>query len=664
MDQTLFPLATALMLPSLPLAAIVTETGSRTVYPLILMVLLGCWTILLGNVIAVRPAIRRETLPTGRPAPVALTLAAIMLLGIAFRLWFSPLEPMLSTYSGLGHVTDAYKIAAFDWAGPFQPAYPLAVQALAGMVMTIAGRSPEVFFYVVGAISLLMIPALYVIGRLLWGRPHEGLVAALLAAVFPPFLLFATSGSLSLPYASLACVSIALLMLWLQTGRTSLLVALLTALVLTLQTRTEAALFIVPVVATSLLYPHRLPWKTLLSGRTISLIAAFLVLAIPYLTSLFAQVNSELSGSRDGGWSGMAEWLAFSTLVMGMFYAWGMHHQRKQLGSLSWGVLGLCITYLVTLQLLDNAWGLSNCFPGSEYLYTIPGADSFAPVGLMFIEPLLTPAGLTVAYFAAFATLNIGRSRRLWLLLNIWFIPLVGITFVKAAGELPFCGARTALAAAPPFLLLAAAGLVSAGTALGAFTASRRLRGALIGALVLGVAASFVAPLVATTSGPFNQQQEYHFVRGWISTLEQGSLLAYNNGPVETSGSDESCGPEPASVSPGETVNIAVLNRTDGLLTSLLGSNPQGIVTLGIETPDSLRNALGNQPVYYYEGLDCWRTGRPDMMPLCSEIHRLYNLEEVASLEFENRLYGSDFLEALRIDLETVRLTLYRVLPQ
>lgn len=657
-------IAAATSLPFPPLAALTAEPGNSSLYPLILMVLLGCWAILFGGaVMVVRPVIRREFLPAGKTLPVHLVLAGILVLGIIVRLMLSPLEPMLSTYSGLGHVADAYKIAAFDWSATFQSAYPLTVQALAGMVMAIVGRSPEVFFYVVGAISMLTIPALFVLGRILWGEPRVGLVAALFAALFPPFILFSTSGSLALPYAALGTTSMALLLLWLRTGSTALLVTLLAALLLTLQCRLEAAVFIVPVLATPFLYSQRLPWKQLLGGRTISIALAFGVLALPYLSTALTEVNSELTGGGSQGFAGMATWVGWSGLVIAIFYLWGQHHQQRQLGTLMWGSLCLGAAYLITWQLLDNSWGLSSCFPGSEYLYTIPGADSFAPVGLMYIEPLLVPAGLTLAYFAAYAALNAGPARRRWLLLHLWFIPLVGVTFIKSTGELPFCGARTALAAAPPFLLLAAAGLTETVAWLGGLVLSARLRMVAAVALTVAVAATFVAPSIAISSGPFNQQQEYQFVKGWISTLPEGSLVAYNNGPIIFNGG-ETCSPGGEGSAPTPTNRIGQLYRTNGLLTALLADNELEIMPHALDTPESLGEVPGEHPLYYYEGLDCWRTGKPEMMPLCKAIRSRYKLAEIASHEFENKLYGSDFLEALRIDLKRVRITLYKVLPR
>jgi hypothetical protein len=652
----------ATFLTYLPLAADMADSSGRSLYPPILMVLMCCWAVLGAGLIAAWPHIRRAVLPAGESKYVGLALAGILLLAIAMRLLLSPLEPMLSTYSGLGHVADAYKVAAFDWSAQFQSAYPLTVQALAGAVMTVLGRSPEVFFQVVGAISLLMIPALYTIGYLLWGRPHEGLLAALFAALFPPFILFSTTGSLALPYASLGTVSIALLLLWLRTGKTTVLVTLLTALLLTLQTRMEAALFIVPVLATAGLYRQRLAWQELLTGRAVSITIAFSVIALPYLANTLGAISSELSDGA-AGIGGMASFVAWSTLVLAIFYGWGVHHDRRSLGSLCWGSICLGAAYLITTQLLDNTWGLSNCFPGSEYLYTIPGADTFAPVGMMFIEPLLTPAGLTLAYLAAFATLNITKARSKWLLLNAWLVPVFGATLIKATGELPFCGARTALAAAPPFLLLAAAGATFAVTSLQSALTKNWMRVAATATIAIAIGGTFVAPLVATSSGPFNQQQEYHFVRSWISTLPANSILAYNNSLI-TPDNTGTCGGQSKSPNPGITGRIGELYRTDGFFSSLLGDNLSGTIPYALDTPDSLRESSFEHPVYYYEGLDCWRTGKPEMMPICNEIRRLHNLEEVATVEFENRLYGSDFLESLRIDRERVRLTLFRVLPR
>ncbi len=282
----------------------------------------------------------------------------------------------------------------------------------------------------------------------------------------------------------------------------------------------------------------------------------------------------------------------------------------------------------------------------------------------MFIEPLLTPAGLTLAYLAAFASLNLGEARNRWLLLHAWLIPLFAVTLLKATGELPFCGARTALAAAPPFLLLAAAGTSSVVSSLSRLAKLDWLHMAGTAALVWAIAVTFIAPLVATTSGPFNQQQEYHFMKGWLTTLPEGSLLAYNNGPVATEFAGEACGSPEVARKASVNTRIGTLYRTDGLLSALLGDNEGELVPYALDTSQSLLDATGEHPLFYYEGLDCWRTGKPEMMPICTEIRRQYNLEEVVSVEFENRLYGSDFLPSLRIDKKRVRLTLFKVLPR
>jgi 4-amino-4-deoxy-L-arabinose transferase-like glycosyltransferase len=621
-----------------------TAVGDRSPYPLILLVLFACWLALPVAMAAGWRPLRAQLFPAEDRGRTALAVAALFLVGLALRLVVSPRLPMLSTCTGLEHVETAYLIADGLWNGPFRAAYPLAVPALASLPMQLFGLSPDLFFVTVGVLSALLVPALYMVGRLLWESPAAGLVAALFGALFPPFLTFATTGSLAVPYATLATLSMGLLLAWRRSGSQALLTALLAALVLVLQTRLEAALFIVPVLA-ALALDDAPAAPGLFRARTWTVAGIFLLAALPYLVTKTAQLGNDPSMGNPPLLTGSVRFLLEAALLVGFTGAWSLSAQKRHPASLPW-----------LAALLFLFWGLSLLWRfGHTVFYWGPtllaGFDQptevYAPVGLPMLDPKLTPLLFVAGYFASICTLLRRRERRTWLLLNAWCGVLFAASLMKSTGELPFEGVRTALPALPPFLLLAARGVVW-------------LRGSLRdarvpaadGVLVAAGVLSLVIPVMSSLDTDFDQQAEYRFVRSWVEELPDGATLLL---PNETR--------EVAMENGGPPVPLAMarLMRTRALFDATLGSRRDRVAIRLVDGAAAIAEVAGTPgPLYFYEGLDCHRTGSPSVAPLCQAFHAL-PLRAVHRAEVPVRLYNSDFVRQLYIASPTVPLTLYRV---
>lgn len=626
--------------------------GTASAYPLIIAILLVCWAGLGICLAASWRTLRRTAFPTGDGSWPVIALAGATVLALGLRLWLSPRLPMLSTYAGLEHISTAYSIARLEWAGPFQTTYPLAIPSLAAALMSVFGQTPEVFQFTVLALSTALTPALYLVGRLLWNRPHEGLVAALLAAVYPPLLTFSASGSLAIPYATLAALGLALGLVWMRTNGTTALLGALCALLLALQTRLEAALIVLPAAAVV----GREWWMRSSQGRSgfplarkdLYTIGSFVLLALPYVLSKAGELTGSEYRGHAAGWSGTAHLLLRILVVLGIMTAWGIHHQRKARGTLIWPFVVLALGWYL---FVEQAVGGEIFHSGPMAFEDGSFAATYAPLGLLYLDPMLTPLALILAYFASFTILADRNERSIWLMLHVWFVPVFVVTTAKATGELPFPGVRSALAAAPPFLLLAARGLTLISAGCLAALPSKAGRVIASGVVVAVAIATLVFPLRGATDSLYNQQQEYRFVDSFIEGLPGSALLLIPNEAalVTLDGEADS-----------EGIFIADLFRTRALFDCVLGANPKNITVKTVGSEEE----LGQQhrgPVYFYAGLDCHRTGIKNKRPLCRAAVGFPGSTQIDKVDFSNRMYNSDFVDQLGIVSPTVGLTLYRL---
>ena len=71
--------------------------------------------------------------------------------------------PVVSTYTGLGHVETAMRLASLDWWGEFSPDYPFSMPALASVFMFLvedslfACRLASVLLFRLGAIGTYLL---------------------------------------------------------------------------------------------------------------------------------------------------------------------------------------------------------------------------------------------------------------------------------------------------------------------------------------------------------------------------------------------------------------------------------------------------------------------------------------------------------------------------
>jgi hypothetical protein len=575
-------------------------------------------------------------------------LVLITLVGAALRWFFSGHLPMLSTCSGLEHMTTAYRLAELDWYGPFQAAYPLAIQALAAPFMVFFGQSPVVYTSVVFVLSVVMIPALFLSGRLLWGRPLEGLLAAAGAALFPPFLLFSRSGSLALPYASLGAMAIALILLWQRSRDKRLLAAWLAILLVLLQTRLEAALFIVPVGVLLGLSGIKELFRDRAS-RTLAI--AGLLLAIPYLATKITELfQPDLMGNAP-------VWFMV-LLVLGVGGGWavamtgcGMAAQRNQLASWLYSALGLSALGWAIAMALTMDWSL---FWQATTSGRIDSRASYLALGILPLEPMLTPALVTLAVIVAGLGLLESAERRNWARLCAWFLPLLAASQFKQTGELPFEGVRTALPAIPPMLLLAARGGAMLTDHVKTISPGY-LRGLLFGLLGVGLVVSWIPPWQACQDTQFAPQAEFRFAHRVVETLPDNAILMVPD--VEVMVSFERQG------EPDRLVDLAGLFRLESLFNSVLGERRSGITLLTVSKESSrLIERDSSRPYYFVTGLTCYRRGdRNGVWPVCGDIPQRLEGKLVFSTNVPERIYSGDFVRDIFFGNDQKVLALFKL---
>lgn len=615
-------------------------------YPVIVLVIMACWLGLAVTLAASARLLGRELFPTGESKSVPIYLGLITLLGVLVRIWMVPPYPMMSVHGDFNHVLDAFAIASGDAAARFDAVYPLALAAPAGMIMRVTGLTAEVLFGLTTLLGALLPPLLFGVARLLWGRSREGLVTALLGALYPPLLTFAGSGVRALPGATLAVLALLAFITWLQTGRLRLLATALFAAILLVQTRSEAVLFALPLLASFTLFRDRKPWHTLVSPASVATLVVGLVLLVPYFATEIPKILDPPESTGTPGFHGFAMVLVRWGFAVALFFLWGLKARKRDKG-LSWALAGLVGLYVLFLQYRFGA----HIFDAGALPCGLSGAQTYTSVPVLFFNPKLTPLALVLGYLATFSLTGERNERHSWLLLHLWLVPGFAISTAKGSGELPFEGMRTSLLVAPAFLLLAARGLC----ALSGFfrmvpqSLSRR-RLARIAGLVLA-AATFVAPLSAATDGNWNQQREYLFVNGWMADLPTDCTLVYGGGSYR---------PELPSGGRDE-IDLEMMFQTRALLAAAAQPLKKNLRLVPVAQFRAASPADFRGPVFFFEGLECHRTGTAVLTPACAAMHDGYHLERHSATAFDNRMYATTFISDIGIDGDKISLALYRV---
>ena len=650
-------------LTSLPVLAVLSSVMFAALPPfpgaLVAPLVLLAWVGLAAALCASWPHLRRALFPASDPRWALPALAAITITAVAVRFLFCPGLPMVNSYGGLTRVVDAYAIASLDWSAQFQSIYPLGVTSLAGALMAVVGKEPGVYFSLVSMLAALLAPAVYGVGRLLWGRPHEALIAAAIAAVYPPLLAFSGSACLTVPYATLATLSLALLLLWLRNAGVALLCALGFALLLTFQTRPEAVVFALPVLAAAALARRR-PWKELLTGPSLSVATLMVLFALPFLVTQSGHYFAGSPGEGAPGWQAALKWIVRGGLAVSFLYWWGVRQEKKG-EARRFTAAGVLI--LAFFLILEHQHGLHVLAGGGYPFRGFPETDTYAPVEILFFNPKLTPLALTLAYFAAVALLPLKKERRIWLLLHVWLVPVFAAGFLKRGGEVPFFGVRTTLSAAPAFLLVAARGLtalwerLAGGTPAGSSpqapslqAPSRRRWPALVGVAIAVL--TFFFPFFAGLDRTHNQQQEFLHLQAALSGIPDGSAVLYpaDVGEATVEGTREQL-----------PVRFSRCFRTRTLFAAALGEREGKVQYLPLAPDGPLPDLPDDQPVYFFQGLLCYRTGGSQLTPACRRALDKLPLKEQKRATISNRMYVADYFDDFRIMRDDLPLVLHEL---
>ncbi len=603
-------------------------------------VALLAWIGLAAALCASWPQLRKELFPPGEPGWVLPTLAVMTVAGLGVRFLFCHGLPMVNSYGGLTRVVDAYAVASFDWNAQFQSIYPLGVTSLAGAIMVVAGKTAGVYFSLVSLLSALLVPAIYLAARLLWGRPREALIAAAMAAIYPPMLTFSGSACLTVPYATLATLSIALLLLWLRTASLATFCAFGFALLLTLQTRPEAVIFVVPVLAAPLLN-RRLSPRELLTPAVLSAAALLFLFALPFLVTQYGHyLASSSSGQGEPGWQAAIKWFLRGGLAAAFLYWWGSKQEKKG-QTPRFTAAGVLI--LLLLLILEYHHGLHVLAGGGYPFRGFTQTDTYAPIEIVFFNPKLTPLALILAYITAVALLPSKSERRKWLFLHLWLVPLFAAGFLKRGGEVPFFGVRTTLSAAPAFLLVSARGVSAV---------VDQFSGKAVAGLALAALLTCVFPFFAGLDRTYNQQQQFLHLQTALAGVPDRSVVLYpaDSAEVTVEGSKDK-----------RMVDFSRCFRTRTLFAALLGDNERGIEYLPVAPDGAMPQLPDDRPAYFYQGLLCYRTGSSKLTPACRRALNELPLAAKKGRTIPNRMYVADFFEDLRIVGNDVTIFLHEL---
>ena len=102
------------------LAAPVGRGGGAV--PLLLLILFMAWGVFLFSALGLLRRLGKESSVAG-----FVSMALVLLLSLLWSTVMAPSPPVVSTFTGLGHVISSLQIARFDWGAFFPYEYPLAI---------------------------------------------------------------------------------------------------------------------------------------------------------------------------------------------------------------------------------------------------------------------------------------------------------------------------------------------------------------------------------------------------------------------------------------------------------------------------------------------------------------------------------------------------------
>ncbi len=622
----------------------IAEAPKTSWYPLILALLVAAWLGLpLGLALSLRKI--RKHLTVSLSARHLLALLGILLVAVFVRIQLSEPTAMLSTYNGMNHVVESYRIGELKWNASFSVNYPLALQTLAGMLMKLTGTySNAVFFHMTTFFSVATVLFVAGLGAVLFRSPTAALVTAGLASIFPPFITFAQSASLSVGYGAMSALAMLLLLVWRRTDSRAVLVTACLSLFLALQTRIEAPALVVPVAGIFLLVYSPAEARKLISRRYLPILVLFVFLSLPYLGVKLMELSSGSDRHSVPHARAFFE-LTLNFAILGLLTGATAFMVRRLRQPSAWVFPLMGAVVIGGASINEMGWNLFST-EGTTMFFS-PWTTTYSITTFLFNNPLLTPMLVLILAIFSSSDLDDPQNRKTWLLVFVWMLTLTGASSMKNTGELPFEGMRTSIAASVPFLLLAGLG----GTRLLERLKKTRFFPATGFAFVILVLAFHYHPLRAASDSDFNQQREFAFAADVLSDLPERATVYYADDDMEFA---RKCDPD-------ETVriNMGVLYRMTKFLDSLQGTNPKHVKSTGIRSIDELTN-LDPRP-FYFEGLNCYRSGSNDMTETCRDIRNGFVLEPVKTTTFENRMYNSDYFHEMKINRTRVTIGLYRI---
>jgi len=598
-------------------------------YPLVLLLLAAEWVVLFAGIVSVLATVPLPE-PLQRRHAVALAAGPALVAVVASAL-LSPGPPVLSTYTGLAHVTSAYHIADMHWSWAFSPDYPLAVQTLAALFVTLLGHSPEAFSAANTLLFALGAGGSALLALVLFRSAGTAAFAGLVAAILPFGLLFAGGDGLSVGYFALGPWAMLLFVRHAQAPAFSgwSMLAASSCLALLLQTRPEAAAFFLPLVVVVLVASQAL-------GRTLVSLAGAALLAAPFG---FVYYSVMVESGRASGELGVrlvpGILIAAGILSTGILLVSGLR-SRPLASPRTAGLVGAGL-FAAWLAAMVAVYGPGFVTPGPLCALEGCTASTYLTVPFWPLNPKVVPLPIVALALVGLLPSADYRADRIRAGLVVWLGLLLAAASTKATGELPLDGARTQLPAVVPLLLLAAAG-----------TATLAPRIKVRWLLLVCVVAAIPSALQLRTLD-FDDQQEFRFVRSCLPKLPDKSVLYAPDDRVDI-------------LLPGDEVPLSVdlyaLFRL-AFLAESLGDEARGIrIAEAGQLP-------ANPPPhsYFLRGLGCRRTGSRTTAPSCAAVQQKVRLEPVCETTVTGTLYASDFVDVIKIVGEPPVIGIYEIKP-
>jgi hypothetical protein len=638
-----WPLTTAI------LAQTRSPDGSGS-YPFILLVLLLAWIVFAAGTVKTIACFRPPVGTTGK-WQVLLAAGILAVLALFGAVALSPPPPVLCTYTGLSHITSAFRIAALEWNWSFPTDYPLTVPLFAAPLVKGMGNVPEALGM---ANSILF--ALGVVGgfflALEWCRSfNSAIVAGGILVCSPLLLLFAGSDSLSVGYFALSGWTLLYALRYLDADPDSgaskwwEAATLTAAFVLVCQTRLEALAFpAIAGVGALLIRGNRSNWRNLLYALLLPGAAA-LVFMLPYLARFYADIIATDRVSQELGTRHIWVLTAAAVILACGAFRYG---RRGPANAAVWRLLpGLLLTLLFAGGCL--AW----YGPGFFTTGTVCAGDScqgqtFSTVLFWHLNPKLTPWILLPAVFVGLTSADLLMRPGVWSATLIWIAVVVGAASTKATGELLFEGARTQLPASIPFAILAAAGF----SALCKRWSSRWL----FPVAALSATALFLPlSLPNATTLAYDEQQEFAFFRGCLPDLPARAVIYAPDDVMELVLAGD--------IDPVQ-IQLYPLFRT-GYLAEALGDESSRLRIAPFSALETLHtDAPTSGTSFFFHNLNCYRTGNKTLSPSCRKIRQLHRLEPVCETTIDSLPYTSDYFDRIHSTVPSMKLGIYRLLPR